>query len=471
MAATRSEEGENAMSEGALTTKGRGASASRRLAEYALGVRFDALPQPVVHQARRALLNWFGCVLGAAPEAPVSIAAAVMAEVGPTSQATVLGRGARLDSAGAALVNALAAHLFDFDDTHARSILHPTAATAAACLALGEELDLTAGDVIAAFVAGTEVACRIAAAVTPQHNDDGWHVTGTVGTFGAAAAASRLLALDAEQATMALGLAATQAAGLREMFGSMAKPLHPGKAAWNGLLAARLARKGFTAASEGLEGRRGFLSVMAPDADRDAVTAGLGSDYETARNRFKPYACGVVTHAAIDAAIEARRRGVDAKRVRAIRAHVHPLVEELTSKTGLRRGLEGKFSVFHCIAVGLIDGHAGPAQFTDARVVDADVVALAKRVELVVEPGMDEEAARLEIRTEDGKWHSVDIAAASGSLAKPMNDHELEEKFRLLVADRPGAGDVQGLIDAIWAMGPETRVRDLIADMPVVVEA
>lgn len=460
------------MSEAALSTPGRPqASVSRTLAEYALGVRFDDLPEPVVHHARRALLNWFGCALGAAPEAPVGIATAVLAEAGPTGQATVLGRGSRLDTAGAALVNALGAHLYDFDDTHARSILHPSAATAAVSLALGEELDLTGADVVASYVAGTEVACRIAAAVTPQHNDDGWHVTGTVGTFGAAAAASRLLALDTEQTTIALGLAATQAAGLREMFGSMAKPLHPGKAAWNGILSARLARAGFTAAGEGLEGRRGFLSVMAPDADRDALTAGLGSDYETTRNRFKPYACGVVTHAAIDAAVAARKEGVVAGRVREIRAYVHPLVKELTAKTGLRRGLEGKFSVFHCIAVGLIDGHAGPAQFTDARVVDPEVVALAKRIELVVDPEMGEESARLDIRTDDGGQRSVQIARASGSLERPMSDQALEEKFRLLVEHLPGAGDVQRLIDALWSLGPRTSVRDLVADVPVVAGA
>lgn len=452
------------MVEGTVSPEGRARPpASRILAEYALRVEFGDLPEPVVHGARRALLNWLGCVLGAAHEDAVRIAADVMAESRPSAEAAVLGRGIDLDVGGAALVNALAAHLYDFDDTHARSILHPSAATAAVALSLCQRLDLTGADVIAAYVAGTEVACRVAAAVTPQHNDDGWHVTGTVGTFGAAAAASRLLGLEPRQATMALALAATQASGLRENFGTMAKPLHPGKAAWNGVLAARLARRGFTASEEGLAGRRGFLAVMAPDADRGALTAGLGRDYETVKNRFKPYACGVVTHAAIDAAVEARRSGVDAGHVTSVRAHVHPLVAELTAKTGLRKGLEGKFSVFHCIAVGLLDGRAGPREFTDERVVDPLVVALSKRIELVVDPAMGEESARLDIRTDDGRERSVAVEAATGSLERPMSDDALEEKFRMLVGEAAGVDD---LVSAMWSLGPDTSVRELVRMMP-----
>lgn len=458
------------MVEGSVSSEAHGQhAASQVLTEYALGVEYDALPDAVVHEARRAMLNWLGCVLGAAHEPAVRIATDVMAESRPAGEAAVLGYDSELlDVAGAALVNALGAHLYDFDDTHARSILHPSAATAAVALALGESLDLTGAEVIAAYVAGTEVACRVAAAVTPQHNDLGWHVTGTVGTFGAAAAAARLLSLEAREAVMALGLAATQAAGLRENFGTMAKPLHPGKAAWNGLLSARLARRGFTASEEGLVGRRGFLAVMAPDADRGALTEDLGREYETLKNRYKPYACGVVTHAAIDAAVEARHSGVAAARVASIRAHVHPLVKELTAKTGLRKGLEGKFSVFHCIAVGLLDGRAGPREFTDERVLDPEVVALSKRIELVVDPSMAEEAARLDIRTTDGAERSFAVDAATGSLERPMSDAALEEKFRMLVGEIAGADGVEDLIQAMWSFGPGTRVRELVRAMPVV---
>lgn len=442
-------------------------SSSRALAEYARSVTFDDLPEAVAHEARRAFLNWLGCTLGAAPEQAVRIATSVMAQPEPAPQAAVVGRGERLDVGGAALVNALSAHLYDFDDTHARSILHPSAATVAVSLALCEHLDLSGGDLIAAFVAGTEVACRIAAAVTPEHNDDGWHVTGTVGTFGAAAAASRLLGLSGAQANVALGLAATQAAGLREMFGSMAKPLHPGKAAWNGLLAARLAGAGFTAADDGLDGRRGFLNVMAPDADRAELTAGLGSDFETVKNRYKPYACGVVTHAAIDAAVEARRSGIEAEHVKSIRAHVHPLVKELTAKTNLQRGLEGKFSVFHCMAVGLLDGRAGPEQFTDERVVAPEVVALAQKIELIVEPDMGEESVRVDLELDDGAQRTFTVASASGSLERPLTDRALEDKFTMLVGEFRGSSETASLIDTVWSMGEGTRVRELVAALPV----
>jgi len=226
-----------------------------------------------------------------------------------------------------------------------------------------------------------------------------------------------------------------------------------------------------TPPDDGLAGRRGFLKVMAPDADRAELTAGLGSDYETLKNRYKPYACGVVTHAAIDAAIEARNSGIQAERVRSIRAHVHPLVEELTAKTDLRRGLEGKFSVFHCMSVGLIDGRAGPQQFTDARVADPAVVALARKTELVVEPGMGEESVRVDIELDDGEQRSFSVPSASGSLERPLTDRALEEKFTMLVGEFRGSSEAASLIDAVWSMGKRTRVREFVARLPALADA
>ncbi|BAS26367.1 2-methylcitrate dehydratase [Limnochorda pilosa] len=445
-------------------------SLSEILADFVARTRFDDLPGAVVHEVRRSFLNWLGVTLGAAREEAVRIAARVLAQADPAPQATVVGHRRRLDCAAAALVNGLAAHLYDFDDTHARSILHPSAPIFPTCLALSEHLDLPGEAFITAYVVGSEVADRIAAAVTPWHNEAGWHVTGTVGTFGAAAAASKLLGLSTAQAVHALGLAATQAAGLREMFGSMAKPLHPGKAAWNGLLAASLAREGFTSSLQGLEGRRGFLAVMTPGSNPDALTHDLGRDFEMVKNRYKPYACGVVTHAAIDAAIEARRRGIEAAQVERVEAFVHPLVQELTGKAEPQTGLEGKFSVSHCIAVGLIDGRAGPGAFTDARVRSHDAAELRRKVQLVVDPDMGEEAARLVVRTVDGRQETITVDLATGSLERPMSDRALEEKFRMLVEASVGRERTQALIDAVWSLGAGASMRDLARSIPVVEE-
>ncbi|MBO8142784.1 MAG: MmgE/PrpD family protein [Firmicutes bacterium] len=448
----------------------RAAPISQSLAEFVAGTAFETLPEAVVHEVRRSFLNWIGVALGAAREEPVRMAARVMAQASPAPQATVIGHRLRLDCAGAALVNGVASHLYDFDDTHAASILHPSAPILPACLALAEHLDISGDAFITAYAVGAEVADRIAAAVTPWHNEAGWHVTGTVGTFGAAAAASRLLGLSPAQTVHALGLASTQAAGLREMFGSMAKPLHPGKAAWNGILSARLAAEGFTSASQGLEGRRGFLAVMTPDWAPGPLTEGLGRTFEMVRNRHKPYACGVVTHAAIDAAIEARNRSIDPARVERIDAYVHPLVQELTGKADPRTGLEGKFSVYHCIAVGLIDGRAGPAQFTDTRVSAPEVVELRRKVHLVVDPTMGEEAARLVIHITGGGVEIFAVPSATGSLDRPMSDQALEEKFRMLVEGFVGPKKTQALIDAVWSLGSESSMRELARSIPVVEE-
>src|SRR5206468_2595290 len=214
-------------------------------------------------------------------------------------QATVLGRGERVDIMHAAMLNGIASHTFDFDDTHLETVIHPAGPVASAILALAEYTEVTGRAFLHAFVLGVEVECRIGKAVYPSHYDIGWHITGTAGVFGAAAAAGKLLGLSEQQLVWALGIAATQSSGLREMFGSMCKPFHVGVAARNGLAAALLAAKNFTSADNGIEGRRGFANVLSAKRDCHAITEGLGETWELLRNTYKPFACGIVIHPAI----------------------------------------------------------------------------------------------------------------------------------------------------------------------------
>ncbi|HZI82475.1 MAG TPA: MmgE/PrpD family protein, partial [Casimicrobiaceae bacterium] len=303
------------------------------LARFVTAADARGLPARVRHEAKRALLNWLGCAIGAARHETVEHAIAAFAPFAGPPQATVLGRRERFDILHVALLNGTASHTFDFDDTHLKTIIHPTGPVASALLALAEHAPVGGGDFIHAFVLGTEVECRIGNAVYPSHYDVGWHITGTAGVFGAAAAAGRLLGLSERQLVWALGIAATQASGLREMFGSMCKPLHVGLAARNGLAAALLARQDFTSSAEAIEGRRGFANVLATERDFSRITEGLGETWELDANSYKPFACGVVVHPAIDGCLQLRaEHRLAPPAIEAIELRVHPLVLELTGK-------------------------------------------------------------------------------------------------------------------------------------------
>src|SRR6516164_7621270 len=245
--------------------------ATHRLARFILATRYDDLPDAVRHEARRTLLNWVGCAIGGSREATVSNTIAALTPFIGAPQATVLGRSERADVLNAALINGISSHVLDFDDTHAENAIHPAAPVAPAILALAEYRPVSGRDFIDALVVGIETECRIGNAVSPAHYDVGWHITGTAGVFGAAAAAGKLLALDEQQMTWALGLAAVQPVGLQEMFGSMTKSFHPGRAAQNGLTAAFLAGKGFTSSEHGLEARSGWMNAVSTERNYAAL--------------------------------------------------------------------------------------------------------------------------------------------------------------------------------------------------------
>jgi len=420
---------------------------TRTLARYLVSARYEDLPVAVRHESARALLNWLGCAIGSARHETVERALAAVQPFSGPPQAAVLGRAERLDIMHAALVNGISSHVLDFDDTHARAI-HPSAPVLPALIAYAEWRPIAGRDLIHAFVLGVEAEERVGLSVFPEHYAIGWHITGTAGVFGAAAAAGRLLGLDERQMCWALGIAATQAAGLREMFGSMCKSLHPGRAAQNGLLAALLAAKNFTSSEQAIEAPRGFAQVTSTRFDPDVITRDLGKRYEILSNMYKPYACGLVVHAAIDGCIElTREHGLAPEDIERVELTVSPLVLELTGKRSPRSGLEGKFSVYHAAAVSIIHGAAGEAQFSDAVVRDPRVIALRERVSAAEDRAIGRTEARVVMRLRDGRRLERHVAHALGTLERPMSDADLEAKFR-------------GLVEGVL---PERRIGELIA--------
>jgi 2-methylcitrate dehydratase PrpD len=312
-------------------------------------------------------------------------------------------------------------------------------------------------------VLGIDVSCRIGNLVYPDHYDRGWHITGSTGMLGAAAACARLLTLDEQQTAMALGIAASQPVGLREQFGTMTKPFHPGGAARAGLTSALLARHGFTASARALEAPRGFAQVVSTKQAWHEATDELGARFEIAFNTYKPFACGIVIHPSIDACVQLRERGVEPDDVERIELKVHSLVLELTGKKEPADGLAAKFSVYHGCAAGLIFGRAGEPEYDDAIVTRPDVVALRRKVVATVDDRIDEASADVTAVLRDGRRVHVFVEQAIGSLQRPMSDDALAAKFAAQAEPVLGAARCAELIAACWRLGTIASVRELTA--------
>jgi len=417
----------------------------------------------VDHEAHRTFLNWLGCAIGAAGHEAVESALAAVNMLAPAQQATIAGRSERVDMANAALINGISSHTFDFDDTHLKTIIHPAGPVASAVMALAETQNSSGRQVLDALVLGIDVACRMGNLVYPQHYDRGWHITGSTGTLGAAAACARLLGLNAQQTAMALGIAASQPVGLREQFGTMTKPFHPGGAARAGLMSALMAKHGFTSSPRSLEAPRGWAQVLSTKYDWREAQDELGQRFEISFNAYKPFACGIVIHPSIDACAQLRAQGVKAEEVKSIELRVHPLVLELTGKKTPQDGLQGKFSVYHGCAVGLIFGRAGEDEFSDHIVRRTDVVSLRDKVQAVVDTSVREESVYVTAHLNDGRSVKVHVEHAIGSLQKPMTDADLEGKFRDLSNPILGADRVNAILKSCWNLGQAPELQGLLA--------
>jgi 2-methylcitrate dehydratase PrpD len=400
------------------------------LAEKIVKGKYEDIPGPVRREAARSLLNWVGCAIGGSHHETIEIALAAISPFAGPGQSALLGRSERLDIMNAAFLNGISSHIFDFDDTHLKTIIHPAGPVASAILAYAGYAPVTGRDFLNALVLGIETECRLGNAVYPEHYALGWHITGTCGVFGAAAAMGKLLNLDEKRMAYALGIAATQQTGLKIMFGTMTKSFHPGRAAQNGMLAALLAAKGFTSSDKAIEGKDGWAGAVSTKRNWSEVTDGWGTRYEAALNTYKPFACGIVTHPAIDGTIQLRNEHkLTADMISSIKLAVHPLVLSLTGKTEPQVGLEGKFSVYHAVAVALVEGKAGEKQFSDRAVRDPVIVALRRKVTAAVDPAIKEDQVRITMTLNDGRVLEKFIQHAIGSTANPMTDANLEAKF------------------------------------------
>ncbi len=434
------------------------------LASWIVANRIECVPADVRHEARRAIVNYLGCALGGSHDEAVDLAIRAFGPYSGPATASVLGRGERLDPLHASLMNGIISHVYDFDDTTPKNYMHPTSPVASALFAYASANRVGGRDFMEAFITGFEAEMRIGNAVYPAHYDAGWHITGTAGVFGAAAAIGRLLGLSVPQMVWNIGLAATQAAGIREMFGSMAKSFHPGRAAQNGYASALLAQVGFTAGAHGIEGARGFAAVQAAQYDLAKITDGLGSEWELRANTYKPFPCGIVNHPTIDGAIQLHDEFHPAPgSIRAVRLRVAPLVLDLCNQTNIIKGLQGKFSVYHGAAVGLVRGKAGIREYTDEAVNDPAIKRVRELATAVGDPSIMEDQAFVEIELANGEKRSRFVEKSLGNIHRPLSDRQLEEKFRDQAVVAVPVAQVEKLIGLSWRIDELPDVNELIA--------
>ena len=393
---------------------------TRILAQFLANSRWQDVPPAIRLESRRAILNSLGCILAGrrAPEVQLLL------NVFPHDDA---------------LVDGAAATALDYDDTHLATVIHATPPVAGALFAMARQRSMTGSDLLHAFALGMEVSCRIGNAVTPGHYERGWHITSTCGVFGAAVAAGKILQLNEAQFHAALGIAATQAAGLVEVLGSMARVLNAGFAARNGLAAAQLAAAGFEGPVRPIEGLRGFVNVFGGSKHLAEITENLGLDWALTGISYKPYPCGVVLHALIDGCLELRDL-ISLESEDPFVVALHPLAIERTDRPYPRNASEARLSVQHAAAVALLHGRAGLDQFSDAAVDDPALVAFRRRVRVMADDRLDKMAAVI--------THGEIIVRAEA--AKPIDDARLEAKFRELAG--PQAEELLALVRALEGM-------------------
>lgn len=435
------------------------------LARHAAGIRWDELPDEVQVVARQCLLDWLGCTIAGSQEPLAAILRDEVAGADAADQATLLGAGGRCGALTAALVNGATSHALDFDDTHATMFGHPSVPVVPAALALAERDGRSGTDLLAAVVAGIELECRLGAVLGGAHYRVGWHATSTLGTFGAAAASAHLLGLDDERWGWALGLAASQAGGVRANFGTMAKPFHAGRAAQSGLLAALLAHGGYTSNPDAVEAEVGYAAVAGggrqPDESRLARYDGTWAISETL---FKYHAACYLTHAPINALASLHREApIDAGQVESVEIRIEPGALDVCNIAAPRTGLEGKFSLRATAAMTLLgDNMADLSSYSDSRVAAPDVVALRDRVTVVGDAEEPIMHATVTVTMAGGerRARAVDTNVPANDLA--WQGEQLRAKFTGLVRPVLGEAAAKELIERVDALESPTSVTDLV---------
>jgi 2-methylcitrate dehydratase PrpD len=434
------------------------------LARRAVETHYEDLSEDAITLARQCILDWLGVTIAGATEPAVTILREDKLSDGANPNASLVGSNERTSTLNAALINGTASHALDFDDVNMAVLGHPTVAILPGLLALAESLDASPRDVITAFVTGYDICCRVGALVGPSHYNKGFHATATVGSIGSAAACARLLELDAETTAASFGIAGTMASGLKSMFGTMCKPLHAGRAAENGLSAARLASRGFTSRDDVLECSQGFAATQSEDFNADEALSSASLDHHIRQNLFKYHASCYLTHGAIESACSLRAQkiiSVDA--IDSIEIRVSPVTDRVCNIAKPATGLEAKFSLRLCVAMGLA-GHntSGIATFSDAITQDQELIRLRDLATLVFDENFPEAKGEVAIGTHDGQHVSANHDAGIADKDLNRQGEKLERKFQSLVEPVIGSEQSEELRGALMSFGGNQSIAEIM---------
>jgi len=444
-------------------------TASQKIAAFAANTKWENIPNDVRHQAKRSLLNYFATAIAGSTEPAMDTSLAVLAPFSGAAVCKLIGRSERVDMPLAAYLNAISANIFDYDDTHQATVIHPTAPIAPALFAQAEIQRCEGKLLLKAFVLGGEIECRIGNAVSPSHYARGWHITSTCGVFGAAIGIGTLLGLNEEQQVWSIGNAAAQASGLVETLGTMSKSISVGNAARNGILSALLAKQGFSGPVDPLSGERGFVRVFSDQPSIDRLTDGLGENWEIAKNTYKPYPTGIVLHPVIEGCIRLHQdTGLRSEDVATVELTGHPLLRERTDRPNVTTGRLSQVSAQHTIAIALRRGRAGLLEFNDDAVAETLRDNIRPEVTFIDDPSRAIEAVHMRVHTRQGQTQEIEIVAAKGGPGNPMTDAELEEKLAELASYRGFNRDVRAIADAIWSLDGTSDAAEVMgfANMP-----
>jgi len=435
-----------------LSSSGEGATAA--LVEFLLSARLADMPANVVHEAKRSLINIVGCTIGGARHEAVET---LWSGVGPfagAAQATLIGRGAKTDALTACLVNTYASSINTFDDTHAEAIIHASGPVMAAVFAIEEMRPVSGAEALAAFALGVEIACRLSKAVSvpPAKVVFAWSQTGICSSVAVAAAAARLLGLDAARTRSALGIAATVTGGIRASHGTNCTALLPAHAAEAGLRAAFLAEKGFTGTERFFEARYGLAECFSAGAHLPHLTGGLGSHWEILSNTYKPFPCGIVVNPLIDAAMKIRaEHGITSDNVASVAVKAAPEALDLCDRPNPTNEMEAQVSLYHWVAAVFVHGRAGVPEGGPAAVHDPAMIAFRRRVTASADAAVPIDGCDMTVTLKDGRRIENRVRDCIGSRGNPMTDAQLEDKVRALAASaKLSDGKADQVIAACW---------------------
>ncbi len=453
-------------------------SLTLEIAEFTTGQSAEALSDELSHLAKRCILDGLAVMLAGSRTRAATIVRSYVSESGATGKSTILGSDMTANAGMAALANGVSGHALDYDDTQLSSapdrvyglLTHPTVPVLVPSLAMAQEIGANPKDVLAAFCIGFEVECKVAEAIYPDHYRKGFHSTGTIGVFGAAAATSRLLDLSLQQTRFALGIAASKSAGIRVNFGTMTKPYHSGAAAENGMIAAKLARLGYEADPDALDGQWGFFQVAGGGCDAEIIRGRLGNPWSMIQPgvSVKPYPCGSLAHPSMDALLDmVRENDIKPEHVEEISLGTSSNVLAALRYKNPQNELEAKFSIPFCLGILALERKAGIQQFRDEVVRCPDVREMMGKVRAYLDHniearGYDRIRSLVGVKLKDGRSFQKEADTSRGTPQRPMSDLELEAKFQECASEVLRQEDIAKALQAIWHLDKLKDINQLL---------